>query len=415
MRLAIRMGVGVFVLVYVTVALSAQDFPTTTPTLALTEEEVIRRAHEHDVRLVAARTRTVEVRAAQTERARWPNPTVLFVREAVADASDTFLLGRQDLPVTGRLGLLHAAGAAASERAAVDERRIQTEVTSGARRAFDDLLLAQQREEVWRSAAARLDALVRVLHTREDAGEGSPYDRMRGARALADVRDGLADAAIDRLRAQGALASYLGPGIEVVQLVANPPAATGAPGTLEALIDRALNDRADLLMLQHDIERSAFETRAAGRLRVPTPSVGVGLKQSDLGSLRHSGYQFSLDFALPLFDRGQFAAAQARAQGNRASAEAAALRRQVAIDVRTAHTSLQQSLDRLESYRRAVADTAEPLVATVQVAYEEGELGILELLDASQQALEARLRVLDLFSAARRAHIELDRVTGRDR
>jgi cobalt-zinc-cadmium efflux system outer membrane protein len=415
MRIAIRMGAGAFVLVCSIAGASAQS-TATAPTLALTEEEVIRRAHEYDVRLAAARSRTLEVRAAQAERARWPNPTASFVREAVADVSDTFVLGRQDLPITGRLGLLGAAGEAASARAVADERLARVEVISGVRRAFDDLVLAQEREDVWRTAVANLDQFIGVLRTREEAGEGSAYDRMRGARTLADIRDGLAGAAMERVRAQGALASYLGPGVAADQLIAlSAGALVEPPGPLEGLIDQALNERADLRMLQHDIERFVHEQRAADRLSWPTPAVGAGLKQSELGASRHSGYQFSLDLTLPLFDRGQFAATQARAQGDRASAEAAALRRQVAIDVRTAHASLQHGLDRLEAYRRAVADTAEPLVKTALVAYEEGELGILELLDAAQQALGARLRLLDLSASARRAHIELDRVTGRER
>jgi cobalt-zinc-cadmium efflux system outer membrane protein len=416
MRLAIRIGAGAFALVCTTVGLSAQGGASTAATFTLTEEEVVRRAHEYDVRLAAARTRTLEVRAAQAERARWPDPTVSFVREAVADAADTFVLGRQDLPVTGRLGLLRAAGDAASARAEADERLARADVMADVRLAFDRLVLAQEREVVWRNAVTTLDQLVGVLRTREDAGEGSAYDRMRGARALADLRDGLAGAAVDRIRAQGTLAGYLGPAVAASQLVAVPVnAAAETPATVEALIEQALSQRADLQVLQHDIERFAFEQRAAERLRVPTPSVGAGLKQSDIGSSRHSGYQFSLDFTLPLFNRGQFAAAQARAQGDRAAAEAAALRRHVSIDVRTAHASLQQGLERLDAYARAVEDTSDPLMATVRVAYEEGELGILELLDASQQALEARLRLLDLAAAARRARIELDRVTGRER
>jgi outer membrane protein, heavy metal efflux system len=67
---------------------------------------------------------------------------------------------------------------------------------------------------------------------------------------------------------------------------------------------------------------------------------------------------------------------------------------------------------RAARYRASVADATEPLAAIARVAYEEGELGILELLDANRQLVEARLRVLELAAAARLAAIELDRVTG---
>ena len=69
----------------------------------------------------------------------------------------------------------------------------------------------------------------------------------------------------------------------------------------------------------------------------------------------------------------------------------------------------------MDAYRRSVADTAEPLVATARVGYEEGELGILELLDATRQAVDARLRSLEASALARRAAIDLDRAIGRER
>jgi outer membrane protein TolC len=49
------------------------------------------------------------------------------------------------------------------------------------------------------------------------------------------------------------------------------------------------------------------------------------------------------------------------------------------------------------------------------VGYEEGELGILELLDATRQAVDARLRSLEAAALARRAAIDLDRAIGRER
>ncbi len=52
------------------------------------------------------------------------------------------------------------------------------------------------------------------------------------------------------------------------------------------------------------------------------------------------------------------------------------------------------------------------MAAIATAAYEEGEYGILELLDAHRVTLGAELRLLDLSAAARRAAIELDRAIG---
>ena len=59
-------------------------------------------------------------------------------------------------------------------------------------------------------------------------------------------------------------------------------------------------------------------------------------------------------------------------------------------------------------------DRGAELAASGRAAYEEGEYGILELLDAHRVTLGARLRLLELSAAARRAAIELDRAIGRE-
>ena len=49
---------------------------------------------------------------------------------------------------------------------------------------------------------------------------------------------------------------------------------------------------------------------------------------------------------------------------------------------------------------------------TADVAYREGEIGILELLDATRTATRARLRAIDLRLETRLAAIALQRAVG---
>ena len=66
-----------------------------------------------------------------------------------------------------------------------------------------------------------------------------------------------------------------------------------------------------------------------------------------------------------------------------------------------------------DRYRDDSVSRAAELVAIATAGYEEGEFGILELLDAHRVALSAELRSLELSAAARRAAVELDRASGR--
>jgi cobalt-zinc-cadmium efflux system outer membrane protein len=382
--------------------------------LRLSEREAVARFVSRDPRIRALDAGIDEIRAAQAERTLWPNPSATFSRESVGGSHDTFVLGRQELPISGRLGRLREAGRLAvdAERAAVQFERVQLQ--ADVREAYVDLLLAQQREEALQGSVDALGRLVSVLRTREEAGEGSTYDRMRGQRALVDLEAERSLAAGDRARAQGRLGGYLGQGAAPETLTAADSLVPGPspPPPVRALVEQALANRGDYRASDVSIARFEAERSAAIRLRLPIPSLTAGLKRSDIGGRMNDGYQVSLDLAIPLFDRGQAALARATAQKTRAQAETESWRLQIEAQVRAAHTVATIHQDRLARFQESVAAIADPLVKIGRVGYEEGELGILEVLDAERQALDARLTLWELAAAARQAAIELDRVVG---
>jgi cobalt-zinc-cadmium efflux system outer membrane protein len=396
-------------------AQSASQAAQQSPPLRLTEREALARFWTSDPRIRALNARIDEIRATQAERTLWPNPSATFSRESVLGAHDTFVLARQELPVSGRRGRLRTAGTLAVDAAHAEAQVERVQLQAEAREAYGALLLAEQRERALEESIEALQKLISVLRTREEGGEGSTYDRMRGQRALLDLQADRALAAADRAQAQGRLASYLGPGTSPDALVAADGLFEAAvPAPLPALIEQALASRGDYQASAISIARFEAERSAATRLRIPTPSLTGGLKRSDLGGIASSGYQVSVDLALPLFSRGQAATALASAQKARAQAESESWRLQIEAEVRAAYQVASIHQERVSRYQEAAAAIAEPLVQMGRVGYEEGELSILELLDADRQALDARLQVLELAAAARRAAIELDRVIGQE-
>lgn len=368
-----------------------------------------------DPRLRASRARIDETRAVHDERVRWPNPSATYARESVFGATDLFLSARQELPITGRRGALASAGRAAVAAAEAGARQDLAALQADLRHAFTALMLAQERQLVLRGAVEGWRQLVGILRTREELGEGSTFDRLRGERALIDLEAELAAADAARVAAQGRLAAALGQPLAPETLVAaDRLAPPPAPPPVAPLVEQALAARGDYQAARLAVEQVAAEQQAARKLVLPTPTLGGGLKRSGTGAATHNGYHWSLDVNVPLFNRGRPAVALAMAQGARAEAELAFARLQVEAEVRGAHAVLAVLQPRAIRYRDAVAGTAEPLARVGRVAYEEGELGILELLDAERQAIDARLHVLEHDAAARRAAIELDRATGRE-
>lgn len=379
----------------------------------LTEAQALARMRAEHPHLTALRLGVRELEAGERERRLLANPTLSFTREDAGAGTDDFLLVSQELPVRGRLGLLDEASGqavtAAEARADASVLAFETRL----RRAFTALLLAQERTSVLESGLSELQRLVDVLRARERAGEGSRFDRLRAEREVADIETDLEVAEIERLGAQARLAAFFAPGADATGLRA---AGALLDGPLRAdpdtLVERALAGRPDYRALELSAAQWTTERRAAERLRYPGAAVNAGLKRTGAAAARESGYALTATMVVPLFNRGQAQVARAAAARARVDAERLALRGRIESDVRAAHVAATRYRALADNYRTTSVEPAAELVAIADAAYEEGEYGILELLDAHRVTLGAETRLLELSAAARRAAIELDQVVG---
>ena len=379
----------------------------------LTEAQALARMRMEHPQLRVLRLTVRELEADTRERSLLANPTVSYTREDAGLSVDDFLLWTQELPLRGRVGLLdEAAGqavAAAQARADSDLLAFDTRL----RHVFTDLLLAQERLQTLDAGVSELSRLIDVLRAREEQGEGSRFDRLRAEREVADIETDLETVAINRRTAQARLASFFAPGAEPAGLMAVGRLADGATvPSLDSLLAQALARRSDYRALAFGEARWETERRAAERLRFPETVVTAGLKRTGPPGVRDSGYAVTATVAVPLFNRGQAQVDRAETARARVDAERLVLRARIEGEVRMAHAAASRYRELVDSYRAGSVELAAELTAIATAAYEEGEYGILELLDAHRVTLGSELRLLELSAAGRRAAIELDRAIG---
>ena len=379
----------------------------------LTEEQALDRMRmEHpQIRVLDLTVRELE--ADTRERTLLPNPAFTYTREDSGLNVDDFLLVTQELPLRGRRGLLAEASAqavtAAQAGAAADLLTFETRL----RLAFTDLLMAQAQVEVLEDGRRELASVVDVLRAREAEGEGSLFDRLRAEHEMTDADVDLESAEIDRLGAQVRLASFFRPGSDPTQLRAvGGLTEEDNFSDLASLLALALERRGDYRALAHLETRWATERKAAQRLRFPETSLTAGLKRSDSATRQDTGYALSATVAVPLFNRGQTQVARAEAARARVDAERSVLGARIESQVRATLTAARRYTDLTGRYRTESVERASELVAIATAAYEEGEYGILELLDAHRVKLGAERRFLELSAEARRAVIELNHAVG---
>jgi len=377
-----------------------------------TEARVIERFLDQSPYAREARARVDAARAESAGRTLLPNPNMVVSREGAGYAA--FYQIEQQLPITGRRGLLKQAGAATVGATEADTAALLWSLRSDLRLAFYQLLATQRREAVLSDGIRDLDDVIRILKAREQEGEGSRYDRLRAERELAEYRSQLAVARTEVAHARGVLSGFLPTGTGVDRVAGTLETVANMP-VLDSLLQRALGHRSDYLAEQRQVERYRLEARAADRLRYPEPVATAGVKRGDVApGDRQTASAVGITIPIPLFNRGQSEVARWRAEQERASARHSALERRIRGEVTAAAEALQLRRNAIAQYRSEVNELGSDLSRITRVAYQEGEVGILELLDSYRVTRQSLLRLLELEVLAKEAQIELDRAVGEE-
>ncbi len=354
----------------------------------------------------AIRAEADVMRQEQLARLAYPNPAVMYSREGAGFTE--FLQVEQSLPVFGVRDALSRAGIAATAAAEADRDARLWVLRAEARAAVARLTAEQARLEAADSYARDVERLMEILRTREREGEGSRFDRLRAEQELRDARQLVTSAAAAVAEARARVTTMLPRDIAVGRVTGTPDEQRPAPA-LDGLVTRAASARAELRALQRSAERAALEADVARRARLPSPTLFGGLKRADADAGRERGGVFGVSVSVPLFDAGGRDAARWAAERARVESERAAIERQIHAEIARASEALTLRLAAVSGDQGATGDE---LMQIAEVAYREGAVGILELLDAVRTASRARTRTIEIRLDARLAHIALERAVG---
>jgi len=356
--------------------------------------------------------RALAVAAVEGLRGRtlWPNPVAAYTRETVGFTE--FVQGEQQLPLSGRLGLARQALEPARQTAEAEGEARIWEIRSSLRMAFFRAFAAQRQEELIESSLAEIQEVISLLRTREQEGEGSRYDRMRVERETADLR---ADVALARARARSErtfLLSYLPPQTAIMCLLGEL-APRNVPPSADEVVRRALNSRADIRAESSRLVQFGLEQQAADRMRIPEPMITAGLKRTQLvGNQTGTGAVIGVSIPLPFFNKGQTEVARISAEQERTKARRDLIVQQVTATVDGAYEIYAARLNALKAFEQETGDAGVELLRVARLGYQEGELGILPLLDAYRLKRQTALRQLELQLALKESEVELSRAAG---
>lgn len=384
----------------------------------LTLDEAKERARAASPTLDAAREAVAAARGEERQAGAFPNPALVYAHEETSQGGDTnredIARVEQRLEVAGQRGLREEAARlrreAAEAELAAAERTLDFEVS----RAYARAVAAERKAAHAREAADAFARAREISAERRRRGDVSGYEDRRTALEAARYAALRAEAEGERRTARALLASRLAVSPEAAPVLEAPladPLEVAPPGgDLAPLRARALEQHPAIRSAERTRRAEEAEARLARRERVPDPTVGLGYKREEMAGVSGSwdGFAAQVSVPVPLWDRRGGAVAAAEARARRGAAELRRVRRRVALEVERAWSELQAGSAQLEAIRPQLGAEAEAALTAARTAYREGEIALVEWLDAVRAYYEAESTYADLLADhfVRRAALE---------
>jgi cobalt-zinc-cadmium efflux system outer membrane protein len=380
----------------------------------VTLEEALVLFARNNLELRLARAEAAEATGLANQSAAHANPTLIASHEPLSNRDVTYsesyfnLSQRLEWPAT-RAARKQAGGhtaASAHARVAADSARLAFQV----KRAYVEAAHATSQVE-------HLARVTRVFRDAEESGaerfgEGdiARYELLRIRVERARYEGALAQAELQAAASRRSLALQVSPESETTELEPAAPL-VNAPPTIDEqrATTGSLAERPELLAAQAALEAARADAALARGERIPDVTATGGYKRQSDGL---SGAYLGISLPVPIWDHRRGAVEAADARTAAAAARLALTRRHIENDVRSALDAYRSLLRRAQLFDELQSAEGGDLLAMAQVAYNEGEVELLDLLDAATAAraarvLEARLRA-DLWIG----YFDLERALG---
>jgi cobalt-zinc-cadmium efflux system outer membrane protein len=308
-----------------------------------------------------------------------------------------------------RVGAAEGLVRAAYARTRADSLRLAAEVV----RAYVEAAAAEERRGRLGDVTEVVRTATRAASLRYDEGDLSGFDLRRLRVEQARYETGIELAALDAASARRRLALLILPE-DALQTGAEVGPATGLDALPpEVLLADALASAArsrpevDVARAEAEAARASCELARAERRPSPTFTAGVQRQQGGL-----FGPTFGVSLPLAVLDRGVGRIQAEEAALAQAETRLALAERQVEADVRRAYEAYASLARRVALVRGDLLTGTEDLLATARVAYDEGELSLVELLDAADAYREARVVSAELLADYTAAYYDLSYAAG---
>lgn len=368
--------------------------------------------------LAAARAAVEAAAARERQTGAFLNPSISYSREQTSgDGSSTsqnIASLDQRLEVGGQRGARVTAARLRRESAEARLELAGRDLDLEVARAYIAVSTAARRAELAANAARQFSQAAEIMTRRLQEGDVSGYEvrrtRLEAVRYAALAAEAQLIARDARFRFNQLLRRTTDTTLVALQPAADSIVSLRLPA--DSLVALALTRAGVLRIAELDVRAAEAEATSASREVIPTPTFSAGLKNEQTGDARLSGFVAGISLPLPLWDRRSGATEAARAEARRLSAEQNGLRRQVQRSVELTVAAVRSADQQQASLGAQLGAEANAALQAAELAFAEGEITLLEWLDAVRAYQEAESAYTNILAESYTQRATLERLLG---
>lgn len=383
----------------------------------VTLSQALSLALKHNFELQASEWKVKVAEAHRTQAGAIPNPEFETEidefggsgkRDGFDGAEFSFLL-KQEIELGGKRGKRMKVAELERDISRWEHRSKQLDVLAETKKAFVRVLAAKNKLRVAENEFDVIGKFLEVVSQRTRAGLVSPLEETRSQVAVATSRIALERSRRAKDLSRRRLAAAWG---------STEPGSMTVEGKLENIVELVPLERL-MGRISNNPEIAQTDTRAAlGRAilqlekskNVPDITVSAGVKRFEDDN--DSAFVVGFSIPIPVFGLNPGGEAEAISRLKQSGAEKQATVVQVRTALRRAYQIMSSSYQEIFTLFDDVMQAARKAFDAVQLGYEKGNTGLLEVLDAQRILFGVHGQYIDALSTYRIAIADVERLIG---
>lgn len=342
--------------------------------------------------------------------------------------TDSFRFDREDMtmkmiglsqrfPYPGKRGLREEVATRDMEATGFTLQETVNRTIRDLKVAYFDLGLAHASTQLVERSKAVLDRFLRIAESRYAVGQGSQADVLKAQTQLSRMTEEIIKLERERRMLEAEINRLLGRALAAAPVVPEAAALRETPLRLEALHERALRNRPQLLALQSAIARSDKMQELAQKDYYPDFDVRFSYGQRDSmpdGTKRSDLVSLTLAINLPVWREAKRGPRLAEAQAMREQAQRMyeAQRNELAMKLRQQLAAAEQNLRSAQLYAKDILPQSRLTVEAALAAYRVNRVEFMTLLDSQMSVFNFEIAHGTAVASYNKALAEIDLLTG---